>query len=88
MGSRHALLYGGDGDKCLCTVRISSRAGRRAALTPADLDCDECVLRTVQSWARIGVNIDDLAEEGTLMKKWPWDDPRWRDMERREASRR
>ncbi len=75
--SVHILLpssLGGDGDKCVCGVRLSHKQGRRSAMFLAELTCEKCYLRCLRSWQLI-----DPSFEADLEKwpGWPWEDARF-----------
>lgn len=64
----------GDGDKCVCGVRLSQGDHRRSAEKPADLTCDRCYLRCLRSWQQIDETIDPSPKS---WPGWPWADPRY-----------
>lgn len=79
-GSVHVELpaiFGGDGDKAVCRVRVSEKPGRRFAATPSDLAveqegvtvCERCYLRTLRSWQ---ARDPDISPVVTDWPGWPW----------------
>jgi hypothetical protein len=75
VGSVHALHPHGDGDKCVCRVRISGKEGRTAAKKPSEMTCDSCVLRVLRTW-QINCDTEEaMLHDGRWENVWPWDDP-------------
>lgn len=77
--SAHVLHPFGDGDKCVCSVRISGKADRVAAANLDKATCDTCILRVLRTWQQNVTDWTSTEEEtvkgGRVYRRWPWDDP-------------
>lgn len=76
--STHVLNPYGDGDKALCSVRISQRPGRKAAITPKECDCEVCTIKLIRTWQRdCNMTLDAILDEGLLESMFPWEHPKY-----------
>ena len=75
--STHILHPHGDGDKCVCGVRLSYHASRRAFGHPREMicaGCERCYMRVLRTWQAIDPDITPVPVD---WPGWPWDDPRY-----------
>lgn len=76
MPSKHVLLptqYGGDGDKAVCGVRISGKAGRAVFTHPREMQddgCERCYFRILRTWQE---KVPDIDPVPSTWPSWPWD---------------